>query len=83
MVSQSLIIYKFNSLYQILEELSLNLNFKIINLDDENLLNDKIKSLCDYLIISNKQNLNFGNQVYLDSKPMNISKLIKKLILNF
>jgi len=45
MVSQSLIIYKFNSLYQILEELSLNLNFKIINLDDENLLNDKIKSL--------------------------------------
>ena len=83
MVSQSLIIYKFNSLYQILEELSLNLNFKIINLDDENLLNDKIKSLCDYLIISNKQNLNSGNQVYLDSKPMNISKLIEKINIEF
>ena len=42
MVSQSLIIYKFSSLYHILEELSLNLNFKIIYLDNENLLNEKI-----------------------------------------
>ena len=83
MVSQSLIIYKFSSLYQILEELNLNLNFKIINLDDENLLNEKIKSLCDYLIISNKKNLNFSNQVYLDIKPMNISKLIEKINIEF
>ena len=83
MVSQSLIIYKFSSLYQILEELNLNLNFKIINLDDENLLNEKIKNLCDYLIISNKKNLNFSNQVYLDIKPMNISKLIEKINIEF
>ena len=83
MVSQSLIIYKFNSLYQILEELSLNLNFKIINLDDENLLNDKIKISSNYLIISNKKNLSFSNQVYLDSKPINISKLIEKINIEF
>ena len=83
MVSQSLIIYKFNSLYRILEELSLNLNFKIINLDNENLLNEKIKNSCDYLIISNKKNLNFSNQVYLDSKPINISKLIEKITIEF
>ena len=30
MSSQNLIIYKFNELYQILEELSLDLNFNII-----------------------------------------------------
>ena len=83
MVSQSLIIYKFNSLYQILEELSLNLNFKIINLDDENLLNDKIKISSNYLIISDKKNLSFSNQVYLDSKPINISKLIEKINIEF
>ena len=41
MSSQSLILYKFSSLYQILEELSLDLNFKIIYLDSENLLYEK------------------------------------------
>jgi len=83
MVSQSLIIYKFSSLYQILEELSLNLNFKIIYLDNENLLNEKIKNLYDYLVISNKKNLNLSNQVYLDNKPINISKLIEKINIEF
>ena len=83
MISQSLIIYKFSSLYHILEELSLNLNFKIIYLDSENLLNEKIKNLYDYLVISNKKNLNLSNQVYLDSKPINISKLIEKINIEF
>ena len=83
MVSQSLIIYKFSSLYRILEELNLNLNFKIINLDNENLLSEKIKISSNYLIISNKKNLSFSNQVYLDSKPINISKLIEKINIEF
>ena len=83
MVSQSLIIYKFSSLYRILEELSLDLNFKIIYLEAENLLNDKIESLDNYLIISNKKNLNFSNQIYLENKPMNISKLIEKINIEF
>ena len=79
MVSQNLIIYKFSSLYHILEELSLNLNFKTIYLDNENLISEKIKNLDDYLIISNKKNLNFSNQIYLENKPINISKLIEKI----
>ena len=83
MSSQSLIIYKFSSLYHILEELSLNLNFKIIYLEAENLLNDKIKSLDNYLIISNKKNLNLSNQIYLDNKPINISKLVEKINIEF
>ena len=83
MVSQNLIIYKFSSLYHILEELSLNLNFKTIYLDNENLISEKIKNLDDYLIISNKKNLNFSNQIYLENKPMNISKLIEKINIEF
>ena len=58
MGSQSLIIYNFNSLYHIFEELSLDLNFKIIYLDSENLLYEKIKSSNNYLILSNKKNIN-------------------------
>ena len=77
---QNLIIYKFTPLYHILEELSLDLNFKIIYLDSENLLYEKIKNSNNYLIISNKKNLNFSNHIYLDNKPMNISKLVEKSI---
>ena len=83
MCSQSLIIYKFSLLYHILEELSLDLNFKIIYLDSENLLNEKIKNLNNYLIISNKKNLNFNNQFYLDNKPINIFKLVEKINIEF
>ena len=83
MSSQSLILYKFSSLYQILEELSLDLNFKIIYLDSENLLYEKIKSSNNYLIISNKKNLNFSNHIYLDNKPINISKLVEKINIEF
>ena len=83
MSSQSLIIYKFSSLYHILEELSLNLNFKIIYLDSENLLYEKLKSSNNYLIISNKKNLNLSNQIYLDNIPINISKLVEKINIEF
>ena len=38
---QNLIIYKFIPLYDILEELSLNLNFKVSLIEDENSLNKK------------------------------------------
>ena len=55
MSSQNLIIYKFNLLYQILEELSLDLNFNIIFVSSENSLKDQTKDLKNYLIISKKK----------------------------
>ena len=83
MSSQKLIIFKFNILYCILEELDLKLNFKIINIDNENLLRNEITSLNDYLIISGKKNLNINNQIILDNFPINISKLIEKINVEF
>ena len=80
---QNLIIYKFNSLYHILEELSLDLNFKIINVDSENLLNDKIKILKNYLIISNKKYSNINSHFILDNLPLNISKLVERINIEF
>ena len=43
MNTQNLIIYKFTSLYHILEELSSHLNFKIDFANNKSSLNDKIK----------------------------------------
>ena len=83
MSNQNLIIYNFISLYQILEELELDLNFKIIYINDENLLKDEINKLNNYLIISNKKNLNVGNQLFLENKPINILKLVEKINIEF
>jgi len=83
MSNQNLIIYKYNSLYHILEELDLDLNFKIFLIESENLLKDKIKNLSNYLIISDKDNLNIDNQFILDKVPSNISKLVEKINIEF
>ena len=83
MSNQNLIIYNFNSLYKILEELSSDLNFKVIFIDNEISLNNKIKNLNNYLIISKKKNLNISNQMILDILPINIFKLIENINIQF
>ena len=83
MSSQNLIIYKFNELYQILEELSLDLNFKITCADNENDLNDSVKNLTNNLVISNKKYSAIDNQFVLDNGPINIFKLLEKINIEF
>ena len=83
MSNQNLIIYKFNSLYHILEEVDLDLNFKITFVDTEKSLYDILKNLNNYLIISNKKHLNINNQFVLDKLPINIFKFIEKINIEF
>jgi len=83
MITQKLIIYKFKSLYHILEELNLDLNFKIIFVDNENILNNEAKNFNHYLIISNKKFSNIDNQLDLYNKPINIFQLIEKVNIEF
>ncbi len=83
MSNQNLIIYKLNALYHILEELSLDLNFKIISVDSENSLKEKVKNLNNHLIVSNKKYSYIDNQFVLDKKPMNIFKLVERINIEF
>ena len=83
MTSQNLIIYKFNSLYHILEELNSDLNFEITYVENENLLNEKTKILNNYLIITNKKYLNIQNLFILENLPLNIFKLVEKINIEF
>tara|TARA_Y100000385_G_C12943775_1_gene572369 strand:- start:415 stop:972 length:558 start_codon:yes stop_codon:yes gene_type:complete len=76
---QNLIIYKYISLYHILEELSLDLNFNIFFADSKISLNEKVKNHNNYIIISNKKYSDIGNQFILDHTPINISKLVEKI----
>ena len=80
---QSLIIYKFTLLYHILEELGLDLNFEISFVESENSLNNKVKNLNNYLIISNKKYSNISNQFVLENIPISISKLVEKINIEF
>jgi hypothetical protein len=81
--TQNLIIYKFISLYHILEELSLDLKFKTIFVDSEKSLKDKVKNLSNYLIISNKKYLDLENQFVIENTPFKIFKLVEKINIEF
>ena len=83
MSSQNLIIYKFTGLYQILEELGADLNFNIAFEDREDFLNERVKNLNNYLIISNKKYSDIRHQYVLDSLPINVFKLIEKINIEF
>jgi len=80
---QNLIIYKFSSLYQILEEISSDLNFNLTFVDNENSLNDKIKNFNHYLIASNKRYSDIDTKIVLDNLPISIFKLIEKINIEF
>ena len=80
---QNLIIYNFDILYHILKELDEDLNFKILHISNEKILNTEIEKLDDYLIITKKNNLNLKNSVFLESFPFKLSKLIEKLNIEF
>ena len=83
MSAQNLIIYKFTPLYHILEEISSDLTFNIIFIDNENSLKDMIKNLNYYLLITNKKLSDVDNQFFLNHLPMNIFKLIEKINIEF
>ena len=80
---QNLIIYNSSSLYDILEEISSDLNFKINFVNNENSLNDKIKELKNCLVISNKKNLDVNNTFVLYNLPIKLFKLIEKINTEF
>ena len=77
MLAQNLIIYKFSKLYHILEEIELDLNFNILFADNENILNDKIKNLNNYLIITDRI-FKYCKSICLNDTPVNISKFSRK-----
>ena len=51
--------------------------------DNDKSLNDKVKNLNNYLIISNKKYSDRGNQFVLDNTPIKIFKLMEKINIEF
>ena len=83
MSNQIIIVYRFNSLYQILKEIEKNINFSVIEISTEKSLINEIKSLNNFLIVTKKQILNLDHQFILNHLPIKIFKMIEKLNIEF
>jgi hypothetical protein len=81
--NQNLIIYKFNLLYQVLQELDLNFKFKIFFVESEDILNDLVKNNKNYLILSDRKYSNRMNQLVINSIPIKIFTLLEKINIQF
>ncbi len=79
MNNQNIFVYQFKPFFQILKELENELNFNVIEILNEKILNEKIENSKNYIIISNKININYSNYIVLDKLPVKIFKIIEKL----
>ena len=83
MNNQTLVIYDFKVLYEILKEMEGNLSFSLININKNEI--DKLNSFNknNFLIISNKKIKSIGSNIIMDIFPIEISKLIESLNIKF
>ncbi len=77
MINQNIIIFKQKYLFEILRELESELNLNVSEVSHEEELQEIIKNLNNYLIITNKQITNLNNQLVISSVPIKIPKLIE------
>ena len=82
MNKQYLIIYDFNELFNILNEIKKDLNFNLINVSKQELFDLNIQ-LNNSLIVSKKEISKVQNQVILKNLPLKISKIIETININF
>jgi len=83
MDKQNLIIFKYNTFYNIMKELEENLNLKIFEAPNEKILNKIKDDLRNYLIITSKKINNINNQFILDKTPTKLNNLIEKFNIQF
>ena len=81
MNNQTLVIYDFKILYEILKEIENHFNFNLLSIKKKTELD--LIDLNNYLVISNKK-LNFvENQILISQFPVDILKLIESVNIKF
>ena len=80
---KKLIIYDFSELFKILYEIKKELNFEIVEISEENLLNIDLDNKKDYIILVKKLVKNVNNQVLINPLPVKLLKLIEKINIEF
>ena len=83
MNKQNLIIYDFNELFSILDEIKHILNFNLINTSKKEFSILQLDNLDSYLIVTKNKIPNFQNQIVLDNLPIRISKIVENINVHF
>ena len=83
MNKQNLIIYDFDELFFIFNEIKKDLNFNLINVSRQEFSNLNLLQINSYLIVSKKEILNVKNHVIFKNLPLKISKIIETININF
>ena len=83
MNSRILIIYEYQILYQILNEISESLNFEIIQSNEKDLKEFNFDQKNNYLIIPEKKIEGVKNSLILDNLPIKFEKLIEIINIKF
>ena len=83
-MTKKLIIFRYKELFNILEEIKENFEFKLEFYEKERELeNLENNNLSDYLVITKKKLSNLKKQIIIDKSPINIKDLIQTLNINF
>ena len=83
MHKQILIIFKFKSLFKIINELENELNFDVIEVSEEIDLKDKLLKFNNSLIVTQKKVTEKSNQLILNQIHIKFSKLLEKINIEF
>ena len=83
MNSRILIIYEYQILYQILNEISESLNFEITQFNSKDLKELKYDPKNNYLIVSKKKIEGIKNSLILENVPIKFEKLIEIINIKF
>ena len=81
MNKENLVIYDFKILYEILNEISDHINFKLTNINKITDLD--LKAQNNYLIISKKKIEGIENQIEVTNFPIDIVKLVENINIKF
>ena len=83
MNSKVLIVYEYQILFEILNEIKENLSFDIIKSNKDEFNTVKINSKSNYLILASKKQHSLDNYIIIKDLPMKLEKLIEFININF
>ena len=83
MNSKKVIIYEYDTLFNILNEIKNNLNFDLIKANKNNIKNEEKFIKSDYLIISRSEKNSLNFHLTLDKIPIKIESLLETINLKF
>ena len=83
MNSKVLIVYDYQILFEILNEIKENLSFDVIKSNKDEFNTVKINSKSNYLILASKKQQSLNNYIIIKNLPMKLEKLIEFININF